>query len=894
MADWKAEIRERLAGLKLEPSRESEIIEELAQHLDDRYAELIAGGATNEQAYRAAMSEISSNELLARELSRVERKAAREAVAFGAGGKGNIMADLWQDLRYATRIFRKNPGFTFIAALTLALSIGACTAIFSLVNSILITPLPYPESDRLVTLIQSYAQMGLDGWGLSQAKFAVYRDQNQSFEKSAAFVNTGFNLTGVGEPERLIGTNVTADFFDVLGVKPIHGRTFRLEEDAPGKNVVCVLSYTFWQRRFAGDPQVIGTSLNLNNVPTEVVGVMPQGFSFPQASVDVWVPLGLNPQRRNMSVHTGIARLKPGVTASQAEADTTAILWNDERQNGNPPPEGADLKTIVTPLKERITGSTQKPLLVLLGAVALVLLIACANVANLLLAKAASRTQEIAVRLALGARPGRVVRQLLTESLLLAGIGAAAGTALAVWGVTLINRMPLQGVPRIEEVSVNTTVLLFTVAVTMLTGLLFGLAPALRAYRLGLGAGMREGIRGSAGPSSRRLNSALVAAQIALSVILLVGAGLLLKSFERMNEVNPGFRPENVLTMRISLPAREYAEPQQVVRFYEGMLERVRNLPGIESAAINTMPPFSGMSDADGYIVEGNEPKDGGVQPNAQRRRVSSKYFQTMGMSIIAGRDFSESDVDNESPVVIVDETFARRYWPEGDAIGKRIKWAWDIPIPWMTVVGVVSSIKHQSLIEENDPYIYQPHTLEPSHSMYLAVRATGDPAAATPAIRREIQKIDPNLPLYLVRPMTELIGQSLNSQRLTNMLLMSFALFAALLAAIGIYGVMSLNVASRTKEFGIRLALGAAPRDLLRSALKQSLKLIATGIVIGLAGALALTQTIKSLLFEVNAADPVVFICVALLLALVALAACYLPARRSAQVDPLVALRYE
>jgi putative ABC transport system permease protein len=894
MPEWKDEIRKRLAGLKLEPARENEIVEELAQHLEDRYQELRAGGAPGDNAYKMARDELSSDDLLAWRLGRVERPANQEPIVPGSINRRHIMADILQDLRFGVRMLRKNPGFTLIAVITLALGIGANTAIFSLVNSILLNPLPYSEPDRLVILLQSYAQKGLNTWGLSQARFAIYRDQSQSFEKMAAYTNTGFNLTGTGEPERLIGASVTADFFGVLGVEPILGRSFRLEEDAPGKNVVCVLSYSFWQRRFGGDPQIIGTSLNLNNVPTEVVGVMPQGFSFPQIGVDVWVPLGLNPQRRNMSVHVGIARLKPGMTARQAEADTTAVLWNDARQNEEPPPEGADLKTIVTPLKERITGRTQKPLLVLLGAVAMVLLIACANVANLLLARATSRTREIAVRLAMGARPGRVVRQLMTESLLLAFIGAIAGTALAAWGVKLINRLPVQGIPRIEEVSVNTTVLIFTVAVTVITGLLFGLVPALRAYRLGLGAGMRDGLRGSVGPSSRRLNSALVAAQFALCVVLLIGAGLLLKSFQRMNEVDPGFRPESVLTMRISLPAREYTEAQQVINFYEGLLGRVRALPGIEAAGINDITPFSGMNNADGYIVEGHDPGQGSMKPNAQVRNISPGYFQTVGMSIIAGRDFSESDNGDSLPVVIVDETFARRYWPGGDAIGKRIKWAWDVPIPWMTIVGVVSGIKHTTLVEDTWPYMYLPSAQDPSHSMYLAVRTTGDPTAATSAIRGEIQKMNPNLPLYLVRPMSELINESLNSQRLTNLLLTSFAVLALLLAGVGIYGVMSIYVSSRTNEFGIRLALGAPPRALVSSVLKQGLLLTAIGVVAGTAGALALTQTITSLLFEVSATDPIVFAVVPLSLVLVALAACYVPARRSARVDPLVALRYE
>jgi putative ABC transport system permease protein len=788
----------------------------------------------------------------------------------------------------------KSPGFTFVAVLTLALGIGANTAIFSVVYGVLLRPLPYSDPDRLVVFMQAYPQKGLNTWGLSQANFAMYRDQNQSFERIAAYTNTGFNLTGDGEPERLIGANVTADFFGVFGVEPALGRTFRPEEDTPGNNNVCVLSYSFWQRRFAGDPQVLGTALSLNNNPTEIVGVMPKGFAFPESGVDVWVPIGLNPQRRFGFTNISVARLKPGITASMAEADTTAIQWNDARQSSDPPPEGADLKTIVMPLKDRITRNTQKPLLVLLGAVALVLLIACANVANLLLARTTSRTREIAVRIALGASPGRVIRQLLTESFVLALVGAMVGTTLAALVVGLLNRMPVKGIPRIEEASLNAPVLIFTAAVAMLTGMLFGLAPALRAYKLGLGAGMREGLRGSAGRSSRRLNSALVAAQFALSVILLIGAGLLLKSFQRMLEVNPGFDPENVLTMRISLPARQYTQPEQVFEFYRNLLERVRSLPGVAAVGINDIPPFSGTNNADGYVVEGYDHGPGGMKPNAYVRNVSPGYFHTVGIRLLSGRDFSYADTGDSPPVVIIDEVFARRYWPAGDALGKRIKFGWGGDDSWMTIIGVVPGVKHTTLIEENFPYMYLSYTQQPQQSMYLAVRTTGDPTAATSAIRETIREMDSNLPLYLIRPLSELVDQSLNSVRLTNLLLTVFAGLAVLLAAVGIYGVMSVYVSSRTNEFGIRLALGAPPGNLLRSVIKQGMTLTGVGIAVGIAGALTLTQTIASLLFEVSATDPVVFIGVTLLLAIVSLAACYVPARRSSRVDPLVALRYE
>ncbi|MFP5261897.1 MAG: ADOP family duplicated permease [Blastocatellia bacterium] len=894
MREWKQHIRGRLARLKLEPSREAEIVEELAQHLEDRYEEARLAGASEEEARRVALSELSDNSLLVRGLKRTERAAGPEIVALGAG-RGNMFADLWQDLRFGVRMMRKHRGFTFIAVLTLALGIGANTAIFSLVNAVLLRPLPYSDPDRLVTLVKSYPQKGLDSWGLSQADFAMYRDQNHVFEKMAGFTSTGFNLTGAGEPERLRGVSVTADFFSVLGVEPVVGRVFRPEEDVPGKNLVCVLSYGFWQRRFGGDPQIIGTSLNLNGTPTEVVGVMRQGFGFPDPIADVWVPLGLNPQKRNPYNLTAIARLKPGTSPSEARVETTTIMWNEARQGDAPPPEGADLKTIVTPLKKLITGETQKPLVVLLGAVGFVLLIACANVANLLLARATSRAREMAVRLALGASPRRVVRQLITESLLLALAGAAAGTALAWWGVRMIGRLPVEGIPRIDEVTVNGPVLMFTAGVAVLTGLLFGLAPALRAYKLGFSAGMREGLRGSASASSRRMNNALVAAQFALSVVLLVGAGLLLKSFQRLMSVDPGFQPDRVLSLRLSLPARKYSSPEQTSQFYRSLLEQVRGLPGVRDAGAISNLPFGSGRTSDGYVVEGHEPPLSSVYPNAQIRIVSQGYFQSLGIALLRGRDFSEADLGSSPPVAVVDETLALQYWPDGNAVGKRIRYGWATgPDAWMTIVGVVGGVKHRSLTETIEPHLYIPYTQDPQPSMYLVVRTAGDPAAVTSLVGGKIQGLDPDLPIYSVRTMTELVGRTLNSQRLTNLLLTAFSLLAVVLAAVGIYGVMSVYVSSRTTEFGIRLALGAEPRDLMRSILRQGMRLTAVGVLAGAAGAAALTRAIAGLLFEVSATDPVVYSGAALLLAAVAFAACYIPARRGSRVDPLVALRYE
>ncbi|MGH9846055.1 MAG: ADOP family duplicated permease, partial [Blastocatellia bacterium] len=543
--------------------------------------------------------------------------------------------------------------------------------------------------------------------------------------------------------------------------------------------------------------------------------------------------------------------------------------------------------------KDLITGKTEKPLLVLLSAVAFVLLIACANVANLLLARATARTREIAVRVALGATPSRVARQLLTESLLLSFTGAAVGTALAGLGIGLLDKLPIGGIARIEEVNLSGAVLILTAGLALLTGLLFGLMPALRAYGMGLAAGMSEGGRGSA--ANQRMGSALVAAQFALSLILLIGTGLLLKSFQRLESVNPGFSPEQTLTMSAALPREKYDTPEKTLQFYRNAMERLRGAPGIRAVGFATSLPFAHDGNADSIIIEGHEPPPDGNITQAEQailQTVTPGLFQALGIPLLQGRDFQETDAANSLPVAVIDEPLARRYWPNGDALGKRIETAGDRQ--WMTIVGIAGGVNNNSLAEKKQPHLYFPMAQRTNPRAFLVVRTGGSPAAAIPTVRAEMKQLEPALPIYLVRSMTEIVGQSLGVQRLTNWLLTAFAVLAMLLAAVGIYGTMSVYVGSRTKEFGIRLALGAEPTRLLRSVLRQGLLLTSAGVVIGIAGALALTQAIKSLLFEVSATDPIIFAGIPALLVMVALAACYVPARRSARVDPLAALRHD
>ena len=811
------------------------------------------------------------------------------------------METLWQDVKYGVRMLAKSPGFTAVAVLTLALGIGANTAIFSVVNAVLMRGMPFPEPERLVTLWQSYPQRGLNPWWLSQANFAAYRDHNRSFERLAAYSRAGVNLTGDGEPERLQIANITWDFFEVLRVPPALGRGFRPEEDAPGRNTVCILSYGLWQRRFGGDPQVLGKKILIDQVPMEVVGVMPQGFAFPSAEIQLWRPVGLDPTRKFGFFLRGIARLKPGVQPAAAEAETTAILRAGAQADANfggsnaPAPPDADLKTVVTPLRDAVTQTIRKPLLVVLGAVGLVLLIACANVANLLLARATSRGREISVRFALGATPARVARQLLTESLLLSALGGIGGVFLAWWGVGLLGQLPVEGVPRLSEASVDGKVLLFTASVVLLTGLLFGLAPVARLRALGVQAGLREGMRGGTARSSRRMNGALVAAQFALSLILLVAAGLLLKSFERLLAVNPGFQPENVLSLYVQIPDQKYREPARSAQFFTVLLERVQGLPGVRSAGLTSTVPFVGDIDSDGTIVQGHEPPPGVPVPVTRIFRVSPGFFRALGVTLIRGRDFLPTDREDSPPVAVVDETLARRYWPDGDALGKRIRYSWDTSDrAWMTIVGVAGTIQDYRLDLPTEPHMYLSYAQEPQRRMSLVVRTSSEPGALTAVVRAQLHEIDPDVPLFSVRTMEEHISQTLQPRRLTNLLLASFAATALLLAAVGIYGVMSLEVSSRVQEFGIRMALGAQPRDVFRLVWSHAMWLTAAGALLGLVGALFATRVLASLLFEVRTTDAATYASVAALLAAVAFVACYVPARRATRVDPIVALRYE
>ncbi len=875
-------LRKLASNLFRRSRLERDLDDEMRAHLAMLVDEKIAAGMAPPKARREALMEFGGVDQV--------KEHVRDA------RMGSMIEQTLQDTRYALRMLRKNPSFTAIVVITLALGIGVNTAIFSLVDGILFRPLPYAQPDRLIRLVQSQRQLGLENWNLSQASFAALRDNSRSLEAVAAYSTGGANLTGDNSPERVAIVNVSADFFGVLGLPPILGRTFRAGEDMPGNNSVCVISYGFWQRRFGGDSKIIGRTLSLNSKPTEVVGVMPAGFTFPRVETEIWIPLALNPTRPAPYFLRGIGRLGTGVSTAEAQAETTSTLWDYARQHPDisesrvPLDQGSALRTIVTPLKKAMVGATETPLFLLLCAVGLVLLIACANVANLLMARATSRVREIAVRFALGATPSRVARQLLTESLVLAFIGAAGGVILAWLGVRLIDTMPTGGIPRIEAVTVDGRVLAFTAVLAVLTGLLFGLMPALRAYRMGMVAAMHEG--GRAATSRSRSNSALVAAQFTLSFVLLIGAGLLLKSFQRIQSVELGFNPKDLLTMSVALSAGKYPKPELSLPFYNDLLDRLHNLPGVRAAGITSNIPMAGDDNTDNFIVEGHEPAPGDEGVQTQLVSMTPGNLRAMEIPLLRGRDFLESDTSDSEPIAIVDETLARMYWPDGNALGKRVETTGDMQ--WMTIVGVVGGIKQESLSEKLQPHIYVPLAQSPPLWAKLLVRTGGPADQVVGTVRATVSGLDPDIPVYSIRSMNDVIGRTLNSERLMNLLLTSFSTLALLLAAVGIYGTMTLFVGSRKNEFGIRLALGARPGALLFSVLRQGMLLTAAGVAIGTVGSLLLTRSLASLLFDVSPTDPMIFVGVTLLLVFVALAACYAPARRASRVDPMVALRCE
>ena len=811
------------------------------------------------------------------------------------------MGNLWQDIRYGVRMLWKSPGFALVTILALALGIGANSAIFSVVNGVLLRPLPFKTAERLVFLSEWSQQV--PNMSVSYPNFQDWRAQGSVFEQLAAFRGGSYILTGAGEPERLDAREVSASFFPALGVTAAVGRVFTDDEDKPGASRTIVISHGLWQRRFGGNPAIVGQQLTLNNESYTVVGILPQTFEW-QAPVDVLVPIGLQADKmQERGNHPGIylvGLLKPGVTVEQARAEMTTItarLAQQYREN-----EGSGFT--LTKLQDRATEDIRAALLVVLAAVGFVLLIACANVANLLLARATARAKEIAIRTALGAGRWRIIRQLLTESVLLSVSGGALGLLFAAWGVKgLLAAIP-DDVPRllIMNIGLDTRVLVFTLIVSVVTGLLFGLAPAIQVSKANLNEALKEGGRSGAGGAHRNyVRSLLVVAEVALSLLLLVGAGLLMKSFMNLRAADVGFNPEHVLTMRIVLPDARYKENAQVEQFYRALLQRVETLPGVQAAGLTRGLPMNGGIES-GITVEGQEVANTRDTVVAVNLTVTPGYFRAMEIPLVAGRSFTEQDKTGAPPVAVIDEQMAARFFPKGDAVGKRIKLGGaQSPFPWMQIVGVVKHVKHYGPDEEGRVEIYRPYFQLPavpdaqlSRGMSLAVRTTGEPTALTAAIRNAVREVDKDQPVSQVQTMAQVVAGSVASQKFATWLLGIFAATALLLAALGLYGVMAYTVTQRTHEIGIRMALGAAQRDVLRLIVSQGMRLTLVGVALGLVGAFLVMRAMTSLLYGVSAKDPLTYGGVALLLALVALVACLIPARRATKVDPMIALRYE
>jgi predicted permease len=811
---------------------------------------------------------------------------------------GVLLEQLAQDVRYGMRMLSHRPGFTVAIVLTLALGIGANAAMFSLVNVVLFRPLPYPEPDRLVTVRQANPRDPRHPWYLSQADVALVRDSARTLERVAASMRIGCNVRGDGQAARYQAARVSAGFFDVLGVPPRLGRTLGPGDDLPGRAHLGILSFNEWQGRFGGDPGVLGRSLMVDGVPVEIVGVMPSGFAFPDKGVQLWISLTLNRELTYPHDVSGIGRLAAGVRPAEAQQETTQILGSIA---------GSDLKddpaprTVITPLQETMVGRSRTSLLILLGSVTLVLLIACANVTNMLLVRSMERGPEMTLRFALGATRGRVVRQLLCECLLLGALGSAAGLVVSAVALRALEVLH-PDVPRLDELHLDGTVLAACAAAGLLATALFGLAPAWRLNRADASPTHRARVTRSVG--NRRANGTFVVVQVALSLVLLAGTGLLLRSLQRLMAEDPGFDTRNLLALEFALPLRASigdpvtsdSEPDEAFSleaFAHGITESVRALPGIRSASLVSALPFTGFRDIRPTIADTDRPGGDDAGKETLVMRVSPGYFATLGILLQRGRDFEEKDRANSAPVAIVDEALARRDWPDGDPIGRRIRSSWDEdPNAWRTVVGVVATTRDHTLAGAPDALLYLPLAQEPARRLGLIARSEGDPRPLKEPIRQAVRRIDENIPGYGLRTMEEGIAFTASQQRFAGLLLSVFGGIALLLSAVGIHGVMSLEVTSRMKEFAIRSALGAPPLASLGLVIRQAARLLIAGIAIGIAGAFSTTRLLQGLLFEVNPADPATFTAVVTVLLVVALLAVTVPALRARRTDPAVSLR--
>jgi putative ABC transport system permease protein len=890
----------RLPGWRRK-QHQSDLEEEIARHLQFAAGDRVERGESAERAQQAARREFGNVALV--------EQVTRDQWPW------RWLDEFLQDLRYATRMLRKNPGFTLVAVLTLALGIGANTAIFAVVNAVLLRPLPFKQPSRLIMLFEGIPKLGFPKMGFSAPDFVVFARAQKSFESVGAYQNKYFNISGDGEPERLMAARISSSVFPMLGVEPMLGRTFTSAEDAPGQSVV-ILSYGLWQRRFGADPGIIGRNLDLNRKPYTVIGVMPKAFNFPlrgpQGSepAELWVPMAFTATELEgwgTNYMNGVlAGLRPGLAFEQAssEAESLSLLIGS-----NYPPEltkafqGAELKVAMNPYHEEVVKSVRTLLLILMAAVVLVLLIACANVATLLVSRAASRHKEVALRTTLGATRVRLLQQMLTESLLLALIGGSLGLAFASGLKTYLLSLVPESVPLPRDIPTDGGVIAFVLAACLVTTVLCGLVPAFQVSAMALHGPLQEGGRsGTPGRLRHRLQGFFVTVEFALALVLLIGSGLLIRSFAKLVEIDPGFRPDHVLTLKIPIPSERYTQAPKVRQFYEQLLDRTGNIPGVKAVGLTSDLPLNGCGTIAIQIEGGRNAARETPQAICQTWQVGN-YFQTLGIPLLKGRYFTLQDRMDAQPVATVSESAARQLWPGQDPIGKRIRWG--VYTPWQTIVGIVGDVNDEPLGQPVQLHVYRPYLqmadlfFEDSRfgevrSMNLAVRSQTDPASLTSAVIGQIHSLDPDLTVAHIRTMAQVISSSVAGPRFNTLLLGVFAAAALFLAAIGIYGVMAYATTQQTHEIGIRLALGAQPSNVLYLVLRRGVRLAGVGAAFGVAAALALTRLMAGLLYDVSATDPVTFSCVVILLLAIALLACCVPARRAMRVDPIVALRYE
>ncbi len=875
----------------------NDLDQDIRDHIDSETADNIARGMSPDDARAAALRKFG-NVTLAKE----DTRDVWRLVWFD---------QLVQDLHFGFRMFRKSPGFTFVAVLTLALGIGASTAVFSLVNAVLLKPLPYPNAERVVfpwRVSPAWFNSGYDKNPWGRYEFLFFAQQSKTFESWGAFQSDSFNLTGSGESVRLDGLRVSSGFFPSLGMSPAIGRTFTDEEDRQGDEREVILSDVLWREQFGGSDSILGRTLDLNGAPYTIIGVMPRGFVFPRANempanfnfapqVQLWVPLALDRGPRIPAESDELAvigRLKPGVSVEQAQAELGLIAGNLEKLYPNA--KGAFGSHIV-PISRQVAGDTRLPLLLVLGAVGVVLLIACSSVAGMLVTRSITRRRELTMRAALGAASFRLVRQLLTESFLLAAAGGIVGMLFASRVLGLVRLFAPAGIPRLGEMNIDLRVFAFAMGVTLLTGFLFGLAPALGATPQNLVSALKDGgQRSGSGPAGQRARNVLLVAQIALAMVLVIAAGLLTRTFYQLLAVDPGFRPERVLTFELSLPALKYPDQAHIASLYTEVLRRLRELPGVEDAGLTEVIPMGGATENTALRIPGRVEKNNYDLALSNYTIASPGYFAAVGTPILRGRGFLESDTADSDQVAVVSDAMAKKYWPGQDPIGKQVG-PRSPKYPVATIVGVAADVKRLSLRELPPPELYMPYTQKvwPSLlTMDIVVRTKQDPVSVSDSARSAIHNIDSDLPLANIKPLSAVVSDSMTEPRFAMLVLAAFGALALIIATIGLYGVVSYNVAQRTQEIGVRMALGAERRDVLRMVFAHGTRLAVAGIAIGLVAALAVTRLMSSFLYGVRSADPLTFLGVSALLLAVAFAACYFPARRAMRVDPMVALRYE